>query len=105
MKNLHCGLIAVFLGVSATAALADDASSDQARRERMDAAYEDYRNPNPGPAARTENAIKRGAHRAGSAIKNGAEKAGHAVAQGVRKTGQAIDRGGEKVDNAVKPKD
>ncbi len=65
---------------------------------------EDDRNPNPGPAARTENAIKRGAHRAGTAVKHGAETVGHAVKKGVHKTGDALDRGEDKAEDAVKPK-
>ena len=109
MNTLKPTLIAAILGVAAcgSAALAADPGSEAARRERMDQAYEDYRNQSPGPAARTENSIKRGAHRAGSAIKHGAQKAGHAIGKGVRKTGEAIGRGGEKLEkleNSSTPK-
>ncbi|HWH82147.1 MAG TPA: hypothetical protein VNU71_07910 [Burkholderiaceae bacterium] len=97
-------LAAIGLGSASLARAADDPASDSARQERMDRAYEDYRNPNPGAAARTENSIKHGAHRAGSAIKHGAEKVGHAIGTGVRKTGEAIGHGGEKVQNATTPK-
>jgi len=105
MKPLKLTLIAAILGIaSGTAVLAAEPGSEAARRDRMDQAYEDYRNPQPGPAARAENSIKRGAHRAGSAIKHGAQKAGHAVGKGVRKTGEAIGRGGEKLEDAASPK-
>ena len=66
------------------------------------------KNPNPGPAARAEeatkrgvvragNAVKDGAQRTGQAIKSGAQKAGNAVGTGMEKTGDAVRRGGEKV--------
>lgn len=97
-------IAALLIGASSTAALAADPGSEAARQQRMDQAYDDYRNVQPGPAERTENAIKRGAHRAGSAIKHGAQKVGHAVGKGVRKTGQAIKRGGEKLEDGATPK-
>jgi hypothetical protein len=104
MKQLKMILIAAMLGATGTAALAAEPGSDADRRERMDRAYEDYRNQDPGPAARAENSIKRGAHRAGSAIKHGAQKVGHAVGKGVRKTGEAIGHGGEKLEDKSTPK-
>jgi len=105
MKQLKLTLLAAILGATcATAALAADPGSEAARRDRMDQAYEDYRNQDPGPAARAESSIKRGAHRAGTAIKHGAEKVGHAVGKGVRKTGEAIGHGGEKLEDASTPK-
>ncbi len=66
------------------------------------------KNPNPGPAARAEeatkrgvvragNAVKDGAQRTGQAIKSGAQKAGNAVGTGMEKTGDAVRRGGEKL--------
>lgn len=103
MNRIRLTLTAVLLGVASAGTFAADASAEAARRERMDQAYEDYRNPQPGPAARAENSMKRGAHRAGHAIRNGAEKAGHAIGKGVRKTGEAIGRGGEKLEDASKP--
>lgn len=79
-------------------------TTDSARQQRMDNALDNYRSGRTGaardttdtrgmgPAARTEESIKRGARKTGHAIKSGAEKAGHAVAQGARKTGDAIKR-------------
>ena len=100
MKQLKLMLIAALLGATCgTAALAADLESDAQRQERMDRAYDDYRNQSPGPAARPENSIKHGAHRAGSAIKHGAQRVGHAVGKGVRKTGEAIRHGGEKLQD------
>ncbi|HWI09933.1 MAG TPA: hypothetical protein VNU48_01235 [Burkholderiaceae bacterium] len=104
MKRLKVILIAAMLGATCGAAFAAEPGSDAERRERMDRAYEDYRNQAPGPAARTESSIKRGAHRAGSAIKHGAQKVGHAVGKGVRKTGEAIGHGGEKLEDKSTPK-
>jgi len=79
---------------------AADASSDSARQQRMDAAYDSYRsNPNPGRFERAENSVKRGAHKTGSSIKHGAKKVGHAVGKGVRKTGEAIGNTGEKLED------
>ena len=104
MNRTHIALIAALLGASSSVALAAEPGSEAARKERMDQAYEDSRNPQPGPAARAESSIKRGASRTGSAIKSGAQKAGHAVGTGVRKTGEVIGRGGEKVQDASTPK-
>lgn len=105
MNRIPLTLIAALLvGASSTAALAADPGSEAARQQRMEQAYEDYRNPQPGPAARAESSMKRGAHRAGSAIKHGAQKVGHAVGKGVRKTGQAIRSGGEKLEDSSTPK-
>ena len=105
MKPMQLTLIAaLFSVVSASAALAADADSAAARQQRMDQALEDYRNAQPGPAARTENSIKRGAHRAGMAIKRGAESAGHAMGHGMRKAGEAMGPGGEKPQEASTPK-
>ena len=101
MNKLRLTLAAALLGVASVNSFAADAAGETSRRERMDQAYEDYRNPQPGPAARAENSLKRGAHRAGHAIKHGAEKAGHAIGKGVRKTGEAIGRGGEKLEDST----
>jgi len=103
MNRTRLVLIAALFGAASTAALAADPASESTRRERMDQAYEDYRNPNPGPAARAESSIKRGAHKTGAAIERGAKKVGHAVGKGVRKTGEAIGRGGEKLEEKSAP--
>ena len=105
MNRSKLVLIAALFGVASTAALAADPASESTRGERMNQAYEDYRNPQPGPAARAEGSIKRGAQKTGDAVKRGAKKVGHAVGKGVRKTGEAIGRGGEKMEDksAMKP--
>ena len=104
MNMLKTTLVALAVGCAATAALAADPDSDQARQDRMDQAYQDSRNVHPGPAARAESSMKRGVHRAGHAVKNGAEKVGHAIGTGMRKTGAAIDHGGEKMQDSSAPK-
>lgn len=118
IKLTRFTLAAALLGMAAGSALAADPDAEAARQQRMDEALanyrnhptastarpDDYRNPQPGPAARAEASMKRGAHRAGQAIRHGAEKTGHAVGKGVRKTGEAIGRGGEKLEDASKPK-
>jgi hypothetical protein len=96
-------LVTALLAATSTAVLAQQ-SAEQARRERMDRAYEDSRNASPGPAARAESSVKRGASKTGSAIKRGAQKTGHAVGKGVRKTGEAIGRGGAKLEDKSTPK-
>lgn len=104
MNRIQLILIAALAGAASSAALAADPESDAARRERMDKAYEDYRNPNPGAAARAESSLKRGAHKTGEAIERGAKKVGHAIGKGVHKTGEAIGRGGEKLEKKSEPK-
>ena len=99
MNRSQIVLIAALLSATGSAAFAAEAGTEADRKERMDKAYEDYRNPQPGRFARAESSVKRGAHRTGEAIENGAKKAGHAVGKGVRKTGEAIGRGGEKLEN------
>ncbi len=104
MNRTTLVLLAALVGAASATAFAADPGSDAERRERMDRAYEDYRNTNPGPAARTESSMKRGAHRAGHAIEGGAKKVGSAVGKGVRKTGEAIGRGGQKLEQKSEPK-
>ncbi len=110
MKKLsQLVLLSALAGVSGAAFAADSGTRD----ERMQAALDDYhrsngtstrdmrytdpRNPRPGPAARAESSVKRGASDAGDAIKHGASKAGHAIGTGLHKTGEAIDHAGEKL--------
>lgn len=100
MSRTRNALIALCLGMASSLAPAAGTITESTRKERMDRAYQDYRNPQPGPAARAESSIKRGAARTGTAIKTGAQKAGRAVGTGARKTGDAIGRGGEKPRNA-----
>jgi len=104
MNRTKFVLITTLVGAFSAPAFAADSPTDTDRRARMDRAYEDYRNPNPGPAARAESSMKRGVHNTGAAIKRGTKKAGHAVGKGVRKTGQAIGRGGEKLEDKTAPK-
>ncbi|MEP7102046.1 MAG: hypothetical protein ABI781_16175 [Burkholderiales bacterium] len=103
MNRIQLVLIGTLIGAASTAVMAADPASESTRRERMDQAYEDYRNPQPGPAARAESSIKRGAHKTGEAIERGAKKVGHAVGKGVRKTGEVIGRGGEKLEEKSAP--
>ncbi len=108
MKTTHLVLVAALASVSG-AAFADYSGT---REQRMQAAldnfhkgsksggdrrYNDKRNPSPGPVARAESSVKRGASDAGSAVKRGAKKAGHAVGTGLSKTGEAIDHAGDKL--------
>ncbi|MBC8057793.1 MAG: hypothetical protein H7Y61_14575 [Rhizobiales bacterium] len=104
MNRTRIALIAALVGATSTLAFAAEPGSEAARKERMDQAYQDSRNAQPGPAARAESSIKRGAARTGSAVKTGAQKAGRAVGTGVRKTGEVIGRGGEKLQEASTPK-
>jgi hypothetical protein len=112
MNNIKLAVLAALIGASGVTMAAYDASTDAARQERMQAALDNYhskngssgsaasgdaRNSQPGPAARTEETIKRGARNTGHAIANGARKVGHAVGTGLRKTGSAINHAGEKL--------
>lgn len=105
MKTTKIVLLAALVGVSGVASAAYNGT----REDRMQAALDDYhqkngtksytdpRNPSPGPAARAESSMKRGASNAGDAIKRGASRAGHAIGTGLHKTGEAIDHAGEKL--------
>ena len=105
-------LAAVLVGACGASMAAYDGSSETAREQRMQSALDNYhtksgttsptsygdaRNPSPGPAARAEESVKRGARNTGHAIANGARKVGHAVGTGLHKTGEAIDHTGEKI--------
>jgi hypothetical protein len=95
-------LVAAATGLLFTSTLvaAADTTPTTTREDRMNEAldrYHDSRNANPGPAARAEESIKRGAHKTGQAVKRGAKKAGHAVGTGLDKTGQALHRAGDKI--------
>jgi hypothetical protein len=91
--------LATALAGASSLALADDSS----RQDRMDSAYDNYRNDphynhagnasmpsadhnSGGRFERAENSVKRGAHRTGDAIKNGA----HKTAEALRRTGDKI---------------
>ena len=93
---------------ASTLALADEMSAGTTREQRMDGALQNYRgarNDPPGPAARAEESIKRGTHRAGHAIHHGAVATGHAIKRGIHKTGHTLHRAGEKIEDskAAKP--
>lgn len=104
MKTTRIKLLGTVLGavvaLSATTAFADEATN---RQDRMDQAYTSYRNTDPGPAARAESSMKRGAHKTGHAIKHGAKATGHAVGTGLSKTGEFLDRGGDKLKSKTNP--
>lgn len=101
-------IAAVALAFVAGASFAETPVTDTTRQERMDAALQNYReqqsdvdanaNSQPGPMARTEESIKRGARKTVEAVKHGAHKTGQAIGKGVRKTGEALQRGGEKLE-------
>jgi hypothetical protein len=90
MNPTKLTFVAALLGAVATTSFAavdthHNNATTTTREERMNAALENYRSrhPNatvsddtaqPGPAVRTENAIKRGFHKAGDAIHRGVEK-------------------------------
>ncbi len=106
MNTLKIVTAAMLVSAAACALAAEPSTTDTTRQERMDRALSDYRdahpssstaNPNPGPAERGENAIKRGAHKTGNAIERGAKAVGHAVGTGLTKTGDALHNGGEKL--------
>jgi hypothetical protein len=93
-------LATALAGASSLALAADPAyNDDSSRQERMDNAYDNYRNNHAGNASmsstdrhgggrfeRAENSVKRGAHRTGEAIKSGA----HKTAEALRRTGDKI---------------
>jgi hypothetical protein len=105
MNSIKLVLLGAVLGMSGFAS-AEVPQSDTTREQRMSEAldkYHDSRNANPGPAARTEESIKRGAHKTGHAINRGAHKAADAVKHGAHKTGEAMHRVGEKIEGKDKP--
>lgn len=92
-------VIATAMAASSIAFAQDTAPRDQ----RMNESLQTYRdkNPQPGPAARAEESMKRGARNAGSAVKHGADRTGEAVKHGAQRTGAAIKRGANKAGDAV----
>ena len=105
MRSVIVALLATLTPVAASIATAQDTTQDPGRQQRMDAAYQDYHN-NPsasgeGPAARTEESIKRGMHKTGQAIKHGAQKTGQAIKHGAEKTEDAVERGAHKTKEAM----
>jgi hypothetical protein len=105
MKPIKLVLLCTLLGVSGLASAAEP-QADTTREQRMSEAldkYHDSRNANPGPAARAEESIKRGASKTGHAIKRGAHKTADAVKHGAHKTGEAMHRVGEKIKGKDQP--
>ena len=98
MKPITLVLISALVGACgiAVAQTPSDAGRDQRMGEALDR-YHDSRNANPGPAARTEESIKRGASKTGHAIKRGAHKVAHAVKHGAHETGEAMHKVGDKI--------
>ncbi len=106
MKAFNLVMATVLIAASSLVAAAEIAPG-VAREQRMNDAldqYHDGRNAQPGPGARTEESLKRGAARTGEAIKHGAKKVGHAMGTGVHKTGEAIHRAGEKLEDKTSAK-
>jgi hypothetical protein len=100
-------VLATTLAGASSLALAAD--PDSSRQDRMDSAYDNYRNDphynhagntsmsgtehsSGGRFERAENSVKRGAHRTGDAIKNGAHK-----------TADALRRTGDKIKDKITP--
>ncbi len=104
MNRFQLALTAALVAGSSLA-MADQMASNTTRDERMDTALQDYRskqaNDSPGPAARAEESMKRGARKAGHAIEHGATATGHAIKKGAQKTGDAIRHVGEKIQGAT----
>ena len=99
--------LSICAALTAASTLAFAYEPETTREQRMSNAldrYHDSRNPNPGPAARTEESIKRGVGKTGHAIKHGAQKAGHAVSRGAHKAGDALRNTGERIEDKVKSK-
>lgn len=105
---LHHMFLAATLAASGAAMAQNDTPP---REQRMDEALQNYRNghsnataqnPQPGPAARAEESVKRGARRAGHAVKHGAERTGEAIKHGAQKAGDAVGTGLEKSGNAIR---
>lgn len=114
MRHTQTFKLMVLAAALATGSLAMAQENTPPREQRMDEALQNYRhaqptqvtpadprNPQPGPAARAEDSIKRGAHNAGQSIKHGAQKAGNAISNGVEKSGDAVRRTGEKIKNKI----
>jgi hypothetical protein len=83
------------IALSTGAAFAADPGSEASRQDRMDQALQNYRGSpqsqasSEGPAARTEDAIKRGYHKTTAAVKRGAHKVEHAAKKGAHKVENA----------------
>lgn len=102
----HLTLLAV-AGLLGLAQAANAYESTPPREQRMGEALQTYRdgtakNPQPGPVARTEEDIKRGARNAGAAVKHGAQRTGEAVKHGAQRAGQAVGTGVEKTGDAIR---
>ncbi len=122
MNTIQFAVGTLLVAVSAVS-LAATSSSETTREQRMDTALQNYRSAHPdtyrganpgttaqGPAARAEDSVKRGAHKAGSAIKRGAHKtkegaesAGHAIGSGARSAASSVRRTGQKMGGHAGP--
>lgn len=105
-KSIRILLAGALLSTAGVTALA--ATAEEARQQRMDEAYQNYKDGvatdgprQPGRFERAENSVKSGMQRAGEAVKRGAEKTGEAIRHGASKTGEAIRHGAEKTGEAV----
>ena len=93
MTKIHAVLAVCLLALSA-GAMAQDAESDAARRQRMDEAYANSHRS----AGET---VREDTHRVGSDIHQGVRETGHAIHRGVRATGHAIHRGVRATGHAI----
>lgn len=112
MNNHHrlvrTGLLTALMALGSALPLAQAQTyGDTAPRDqRMNEALENYRgaaakNPQPGPAARAEESVKRGARQAGAAVKHGAQRTGEVIKYGAQKTGKAVGSAAEKAGDAI----
>ncbi len=93
MNKARITVLAALLSFASGMALAADTGAAEARRQRIENALENSRNPQPQRLGRAETSVKHGAHRARTA-----------TGKGVRKTGKAIRRGGHKLHKTSTPK-
>jgi Ni/Co efflux regulator RcnB len=102
MKTTKFLLSAALVAASA-AAMADTATTNTSRDDRMNEALQNYRsgdttaNSSASTSRGDKNAFERGVDKTGNAIKRGAHKTGNAIKSGAHKTGDAIERTGEKI--------
>jgi hypothetical protein len=103
MKSPTLAVFAALMAAS-TLTLASESDAQAARDQRMNDALDrahDIRNRDSGPAARTENSVKRGVTKTGHAITHTAHKVGHTISTGAHKTGEAIHNTGERIEDQV----
>ena len=106
MNKLQATLAVAALALSA-GAFAQEADSDAARQQRMDAAYESSHGTRVADSGVREDtreaghAIHRGVKATGHAVHTGVKATGHAVHTGVKATGHAIHQGVKATGHAI----